>query len=79
MVDRYMKHFDDAEKGVMQFEKSANYFDNEFTPQRMFALLPNAKIVIILAEPARRAYSWYQVGHTTATSQSFTVTCAAPS
>ncbi|GFR66597.1 bifunctional heparan sulfate N-deacetylase/N-sulfotransferase [Elysia marginata] len=59
-IDWYMKHFDDAEKGVMQFEKSANYFDNEFTPQRMFALLPNAKIVVILAEPARRAYSWYQ-------------------
>ena len=58
---RYMNHFDDGEKGMMQFEKSANYFDNEFTPQRMFALLPNAKIVVILAEPARRAYSWYQV------------------
>ncbi|XP_048399755.2 bifunctional heparan sulfate N-deacetylase/N-sulfotransferase 1b [Stegostoma tigrinum] len=42
------------------FEKSANYFDSEVTPKRAAALLPKAKIITILINPADRAYSWYQ-------------------
>ncbi|MBN3312792.1 NDST2 sulfotransferase, partial [Atractosteus spatula] len=42
------------------FEKSANYFDTEVTPRRAAALLPRAKILTILINPADRAYSWYQ-------------------
>lgn len=44
------------------FEKSANYFDSEATPKRAAALLPRAKILAVLINPADRAYSWYQVG-----------------
>lgn len=44
------------------FEKSANYFDSEVAAQRAAALLPKAKIITILINPADRAYSWYQVG-----------------
>lgn len=43
------------------FEKSANYFDTEAVPKRAVALLPRAKIITILINPADRAYSWYQV------------------
>lgn len=46
---------------TIQFEKSANYFDSNVTPQRVHALLPNTKIIAILIDPAKRAYSWYQV------------------
>ena len=45
------------------FEKSANYFDSEVAAQRAAALLPKAKIITILINPADRAYSWYQVCH----------------
>ncbi|XP_072138966.1 bifunctional heparan sulfate N-deacetylase/N-sulfotransferase 2-like [Mobula birostris] len=42
------------------FEKSANYFESEVVPKRAAALLPRAKIITILINPAERAYSWYQ-------------------
>lgn len=43
------------------FEKSANYFDSEVAARRAAALLPKAKVITILINPADRAYSWYQV------------------
>lgn len=42
------------------FEKSATYFDGDLVPRRAHQLLPNAKLVVILISPAKRAYSWYQ-------------------
>ncbi|XP_035387276.1 bifunctional heparan sulfate N-deacetylase/N-sulfotransferase 2 [Electrophorus electricus] len=42
------------------FEKSANYFDTEVTPKRAAALVPRAKVIAVLINPADRAYSWYQ-------------------
>ena len=45
------------------YEKSANYFDSEVAASRAAALLPKAKIITILINPADRAYSWYQVCH----------------
>lgn len=45
------------------FEKSANYFDSEPAPYRAHVLLPHANLICILAHPAKRAYSWYQVSH----------------
>ncbi|VDD82768.1 unnamed protein product [Mesocestoides corti] len=44
----------------IHFEKSATYYDSLLAPKRMAALLPGAKIIVILREPVRRAYSWYQ-------------------
>ena len=43
------------------FEKTANYFDNALTPMRLTALLPDVSIIVLLIDPADRAYSWYQV------------------
>ena len=47
------------------FEKSACYFAAEPAAWRAYALLPHAKLITVLINPADRAYSWYQVciGH----------------
>lgn len=49
------------------FEKSANYFPSEDSPRRAAALLPKAKVITLLINPADRAYSWYQVQRQTHT------------
>lgn len=61
--DRYMDFFPDVSNytNMVLFEKSANYFDARQTPMRAHALLPEAKIITILLDPTKRAYSWYQV------------------
>ncbi len=55
-----MEHFPSSRRKTI-FEKSANYFDADDAPHRAHALLPNAKLIAILINPAKRAYSWYQV------------------
>jgi len=32
------------------------------SPNRVRQMLPEARLIIILHDPIRRAYSWYQVG-----------------
>ncbi|XP_028415525.1 bifunctional heparan sulfate N-deacetylase/N-sulfotransferase 4-like [Dendronephthya gigantea] len=61
-VDWYMNNFPDipANSSKLLFEKTANYFDSMKAPLRVQALLPEAKIIVILNDPVRRAYSWYQ-------------------
>ncbi|KAI1715510.1 heparan sulfate-N-deacetylase domain-containing protein [Ditylenchus destructor] len=49
-----------SKKCTTVFEKSANYFDNEDAPKTVHALIPNTKLIVILMDPADRAYSWYQ-------------------
>ncbi|KAF7710256.1 hypothetical protein HF521_009128 [Silurus meridionalis] len=61
-IDWYMEFFpfpSNASTDFM-FEKSANYFDTEVVPKRAAALLPRARIIAVLINPADRAYSWYQ-------------------
>ena len=45
----------------LNYEKSANYFDEEGVPKRVKALIKNVKLVAFIMNPIRRAYSWYQV------------------
>ncbi|KAJ8266021.1 hypothetical protein GJAV_G00125030 [Gymnothorax javanicus] len=61
-IDWYMEYFPlpSNTSSDFYFEKSANYFDSEVAARRATALLPKAKIVTILINPADRAYSWYQ-------------------
>ncbi|ESO93397.1 hypothetical protein LOTGIDRAFT_232790 [Lottia gigantea] len=61
-LDWYLEFFPDPSNSTSPiiFEKSATYFDNEVVPQRAFSLLPKARIICILLNPAKRAYSWYQ-------------------
>lgn len=65
-IDWYMSRFpaksDVNMTKVKVFEKSANYFDGDKVPERVHVLLPNIKLIIILINPIKRAYSWYQVG-----------------
>ncbi|CAM6031495.1 unnamed protein product, partial [Sphagnum compactum] len=63
-LDWYLEHFpllaNGSDREQLLFEKSAGYFDSDVAPKRAYALLPRAKLVCILAHPAKRAYSWYQ-------------------
>ncbi|MGH0118267.1 UNVERIFIED_CONTAM: hypothetical protein FKN15_049288 [Acipenser sinensis] len=61
-IDWYMEYFPTPSNASSDFyfEKSANYFDSELAGKRAAALLPKAKILTILINPADRAYSWYQ-------------------
>ncbi|XP_065063486.1 bifunctional heparan sulfate N-deacetylase/N-sulfotransferase 3-like isoform X2 [Rhopilema esculentum] len=61
-LDWYMSYFPDRNnsKRDLYFEKSANYFDATSGYYRASALLPDAKIIVLAADPALRAYSWYQ-------------------
>ncbi|XP_043198896.1 bifunctional heparan sulfate N-deacetylase/N-sulfotransferase-like [Amphibalanus amphitrite] len=61
-IDWYLEFFPvpNSDSSVYLFEKSATYFDGDAVPKRVFALLPKAKLVVILLSPAARAYSWYQ-------------------
>lgn len=63
LLPRYMDFFPFPSNVTtdFMFEKSANYFDTELVPKRAAALLPRAKILALLINPADRAYSWYQV------------------
>lgn len=61
-IDWYRSFFSISnDSQLLLFEKSATYFDSEAAPKRVHALLPKAKLVAILTNPAKRAYSWYQV------------------
>ncbi|XP_019482917.1 PREDICTED: bifunctional heparan sulfate N-deacetylase/N-sulfotransferase 3 [Hipposideros armiger] len=61
-IDWYMDFFPVPSNVTTDFlfEKSANYFHSEEAPRRAASLLPKAKIITILTDPADRAYSWYQ-------------------
>ena len=67
-----------SRRSRLVFEKSAGYFDSELAPQRIHALLPHVKLICILLNPARRAYSWYQVGMSLELSSSFEHECCRP-
>uniref|UniRef100_A0A914W2N6 [heparan sulfate]-glucosamine N-sulfotransferase n=1 Tax=Plectus sambesii TaxID=2011161 RepID=A0A914W2N6_9BILA len=62
-LDWYLNQFpfDSGVEGQqVLFEKSATYFDSPDAPRQMNALIDEAKLIIILINPAKRAYSWYQ-------------------
>ncbi|XP_055331918.1 bifunctional heparan sulfate N-deacetylase/N-sulfotransferase-like [Paramacrobiotus metropolitanus] len=61
-LDWYMNFFPLPDNSSAQylFEKSATYFDGELVPVRAFSLIPRASIIVIVIDPVRRAYSWYQ-------------------
>ena len=71
-LDWYLNQFPHgSENASVLFEKSATYFDNEDAARQIEALLPDAKLIVILNDPAKRAYSWYQVRQFSLISQIF--------
>lgn len=60
-VDWYLDQFPYPGRHTqLTFEKSATYFAAPKGPERLRMLLPKAKLVVILHDPIKRAYSWYQ-------------------
>jgi hypothetical protein len=64
-IDWYMDQFPDPplpmpNLSTILYEKSATYFAHPLASHRTHSLLPQAKLIVILADPSRRAYSWYQ-------------------
>lgn len=64
-VDWYLERFShndniNGNESRIFLDKSATYFDDPEVPRRAGAMLPNAHILILLINPADRAYSWYQ-------------------
>ncbi|UMM30637.1 hypothetical protein L5515_012434 [Caenorhabditis briggsae] len=57
-VEWYMSKF--PNETTVIFEKSATYFDNPSAARQAAAMVPHAKLVIILQNPTQRAYSWFQ-------------------
>ncbi|KAF1758713.1 hypothetical protein GCK72_015173 [Caenorhabditis remanei] len=57
-VEWYMSNF--PNESTVIYEKSATYFDNPSAPKQAASLIPHAKLVVILQNPAQRAYSWFQ-------------------
>ncbi|XP_067935741.1 bifunctional heparan sulfate N-deacetylase/N-sulfotransferase 4-like [Watersipora subatra] len=56
-LDWYMQFFTDD--SLINFEKSATYFDKDSAAKQMSSLLPKARIIVILLDPIARALSWY--------------------
>ncbi|KAF8375929.1 hst-1 [Pristionchus pacificus] len=56
--DWYRQLFNNGSSKIVM-DKSATYWDSTEGPMRAFALIPFAKIVVILHDPILRAYSWY--------------------
>lgn len=58
-IEWYEKFFDgwDGEKAIG--EKSPSYLYDEKTPERIYKLLPNVKLIFVLRNPVDRAYSHY--------------------
>ncbi|CAL2041799.1 unnamed protein product [Caenorhabditis brenneri] len=60
-VQWYMSNFPNSTASTtVIYEKSATYFDNPAAPKQAAALIPRAKLIVILQNPSQRAYSWYQ-------------------
>lgn len=46
--------------GILRGEATPNYFSHPNTPPRVAALMPNARLVVLLRDPLSRAVSWVQ-------------------
>lgn len=49
-----------ADAGILRGEATPNYFSDPSTPQRVANLIPQARLVVLLRDPVRRAVSWVQ-------------------
>lgn len=61
-LDWYLNQFpnNNASGNKLVFEKSATYFTSSFSTIRVHTLIPDTKLIVILTDPALRAYSWFQ-------------------
>ena len=59
LLEGYQTHFDHAKDGNLLGEGSTSYLTSQFAAQRIAEIKPEAKIVVVLRDPAKRAYSAY--------------------
>lgn len=55
----YRAHFGRADAPGLNLDSSPYYLFHPAVPQRLRALLPGAKLIVLLRDPVRRAYSHY--------------------
>jgi hypothetical protein len=55
----YRANFGRAEAGGLNLDSSPYYLFHPLVPQRAHALLPNARLIVLLRDPVRRSYSHY--------------------
>jgi hypothetical protein len=55
----YRAHFGRQGEPGLNFDASPYYLFHPLAPERMHALLPRAKLIVLLRDPVRRAYSQY--------------------
>ncbi|OAF65740.1 hypothetical protein A3Q56_06541 [Intoshia linei] len=59
--DKYLATFPKFKFGhnktIYYFEKTPNYFNTKKTPERIFNLFPNMKLVVLLKDPVKRTFS----------------------
>jgi hypothetical protein len=55
----YRANFGRADAGGLNVDSSPYYLFHPQVPQRAHALLPNARLIVLLRDPVRRAYSHY--------------------
>jgi hypothetical protein len=56
----YRAHFHRPQPGVINFEATPDYLTSVRSPNRVHALLPEAKLIVSLRDPVARAFSAYQ-------------------
>jgi hypothetical protein len=59
----YRAHFGREDEPGLNLDSSPYYLYHPLVPQRAHALLPDARLIVLLRDPVRRAYSqyWHQV------------------
>jgi hypothetical protein len=55
----YRAHFGRVGEAGLNLDSSPYYLFHPAVPRRMYALLPDAKLIVLLRDPVRRAYSHY--------------------
>lgn len=48
-----------AEAKIIRLEATPNYFQLPEAPERVFNMMPNVRLIVLLREPLERAVSWY--------------------
>ncbi|MFF2089465.1 ATP-binding cassette domain-containing protein [Paenibacillus sp. NPDC058174] len=60
--DWYKRHFpSNLPAGIITGEASPYYLFHPQTPRRVYELLPNVKLIVVLRNPVQRAYSHYRM------------------
>jgi len=58
-VEYYARLFDDASDGAVIGDFSPNLLEDPYAPERVLALLPGARLIVMLRNPIDRAHSHY--------------------